>query len=202
MSRRWLLLIYTVPTTPSRTRAYVWREIRRKGALLLRDGVAALPESAAARRWAHEAAKRIASGGGTATASSATFGTADERRLISAFQVEREREYAEIRSSCAGLQAHIAREREHAEFSFEELEELEADLGKIQRWFAEVRERDWFKARAAHAAERALASCGRRLRGFAERASQVDLAARTLGPLARRRPAEGTAGRANRRVRG
>ena len=123
MSRRWLLLIYTVPTTPSRTRAYVWRELRRKGALLVRDGVAALPESAAARTWASEAAKRIAAGGGTATASRATFGTPDERRLISAFQRERDREYAEIKSSCADLLAHIAREREHAAFSFEEMEE-------------------------------------------------------------------------------
>ena len=202
MSRRWLLLIYTVPTTPSRTRAYVWRELRRKGALLVRDGVAALPESAAARTWASEAAKRIAAGGGNATASRATFGTPDERRLISAFQRERDREYAEIKSSCADLLAHIAREREHAAFSFEELEELEADLGKIQRWFADVRQRDWFRAPAGRAAERALASCERRVRGFAERASREDLAARAVGPLARPRAAADAPPKRNRRSRG
>ncbi len=184
MSLRWLLLIYTVPTTPSRTRAYVWREIRREGALLLRDGVATLPDRSAARSWAAEVAKRITAGGGTATTASATFGAAAERRLVAAFQKERGREYAEIASACAGLLEHIAREREHAQFTFEELEELEADLGKIRRWFADVRKRDRFKAPAGGGAERAISTCERRLARFAERASKEDLAARAAGPLA------------------
>lgn len=184
MSRRWLLLIYTVPTTPSRTRAYVWREIRREGALLLRDGVAALPDQRAARTWAVEVSKRITAGGGTATTATATFEATTERRLVAAFQKEREREYAEIGSACAGLLEHIAREREHAQFTFEELEELEADLGKIRRWFADVRKRDRFQAPAGSAAERAIGSCERRLARFAERASREDLAARAAGPLA------------------
>lgn len=201
MTRRWLLLIYTVPTTPSRTRAYVWREIRREGALLLRDGVAALPASSAARSWAVDAAKRITAGGGTAAAATATLETADERRLIAAFRKEREREYAEIVSSCAGLVEHIEREREHAELSFEELEELEADMGKIQRWFADVRERDHFKTPAAGAAERAIANCERRVSRFAERSSLEDLAARAAGSTATRPAGPRTRGPRNRRVR-
>ncbi len=183
MSRRWLLLIYTVPTSPSRTRAYIWREIRRQGAALVRDGVAALPDGTRARRWAADAAKRIAAGGGRASAATASFGGADERRLIAAFQRERDREYAEIASSCAALLEHIEREREHADFSFEE---LEADLGKIQRWFADVCERDHFKAAGRRSAERAIASCQRKVTRFAERASEEDLAIRTTGPLATR----------------
>jgi hypothetical protein len=184
VSRRWLLLVYTVPTTPSRTRAYVWRELRREGALLLRDGVAALADGPAARRWAAEVAKRIGAGGGTATTATATFEAAPERRLVAAFQKEREREYAEIESACDGLLEHIAREQEHAQFTFEELEELEADLGKIQRWFADVRRRDRFQAPSARAAQRAIAVCERRLAEFGERASREDLAARAAGPLA------------------
>ena len=107
-----------------------------------------------------------------------------------------------LSAALADLLAHIAREREHAAFSFEELEELEADLGKIQRWFADVRQRDWFRAPAGRAAERALASCERRVRGFAERASREDLAARAVGPLARPRAAADAPPKRNRRSRG
>lgn len=187
ISRPWLLLIYTVPTTPSRTRAYVWREIRREGALLLRDGVAVLPDPSAARGWATEVAERLRAGGGTATTLVATFEPSDERRLVAAFQKEREREYADIESACAGLLEHIAREREHAAFTFDE---LEADLAKIRRWFADVRERDHFEAPAARGAERAIETCGRELARFAERASDTERAGRAAAlpaaPAARR----------------
>src|SRR5256885_8811284 len=45
----WVLLVYTVPATPSRKRAAVWREVKRLGAVYLRDGVCVLPDTAAAR---------------------------------------------------------------------------------------------------------------------------------------------------------
>jgi hypothetical protein len=47
-----------------------------------------------------------------------------------------------------------------------------------------VRKRDRFTAPAGLAAERAIATCERRLARFAERASQEDLASRAVGPLA------------------
>lgn len=186
MSRRWALLVYTVPTTPSRTRAHIWREIRRQGALLLRDGVAALPHSRASRTWAVAVAGQLRAGGGTATLAVTTFAPADERRVVAAFQAERAREYAEIESACAGLREHIEREREHAELTFEELEELEADLDKIRRWLAQVRQRDRFAAPARRAAERAVDACERELARFAERAATADLSTRAAGPLATR----------------
>ena len=34
----WLLLIYTVPSQPSRKRAAVWRDVKKAGAVYLRDG--------------------------------------------------------------------------------------------------------------------------------------------------------------------
>ena len=40
----WLLLIYTVPAEPSRKRAAIWRDVKKVGAVYLRDGVCALPE--------------------------------------------------------------------------------------------------------------------------------------------------------------
>jgi hypothetical protein len=171
VARRWLLLIYTVPTTPSRTRAYVWREIRRAGALLLRDGVAALPAGADADRWVRETSRRIESAGGTATIATARLKPSDERRVVARFQQEREREYGEIVSSCEALLVHLEREREHAVFTFEEFEEFENDLEKIRRWYAMARARDRFAAPTAKRAASSIRDCERRIAAYAERAS-------------------------------
>ena len=39
---------------------------------------------------------------------------------------------------------HIERERQQQEFNFEEVQELEGDMGKIKRWLSEASERDFW----------------------------------------------------------
>lgn len=39
----WLLLVYKVPSEPSARRVYVWRKLKRLGAILLHDSVWVLP---------------------------------------------------------------------------------------------------------------------------------------------------------------
>lgn len=41
----WLALSYTVPTSPSKVRVYVWRRLRAIGAQQLRNGLAILPNT-------------------------------------------------------------------------------------------------------------------------------------------------------------
>ena len=43
--RSWVLLLYKVPSEPSARRVYVWRKLKRMGALLLHDAVWVLPAS-------------------------------------------------------------------------------------------------------------------------------------------------------------
>src|SRR5438309_10618858 len=46
----WVLLVYKVPREPTSARAYVWRKLKRLGALLLHDAVWVLP----ATPWTRE----------------------------------------------------------------------------------------------------------------------------------------------------
>ena len=55
----WLLLIYRVPAEPSRKRAFVWRELKKVGAVYLRDGVCVLPDQAATRAGLRQVAERM-----------------------------------------------------------------------------------------------------------------------------------------------
>jgi len=51
---------------------------------------------------------------------------------------------------------HIERERQQQEFDFEEVQELEGDLGKINRWLSEAKERDFFDVAARVEVERLI----------------------------------------------
>src|SRR5919202_1592984 len=66
-ARAWALLIYTVPASPTSKRAAVWREVKRLGAVYLRDGVCALPDTAGARAGLEALAGRVQELGGEAT---------------------------------------------------------------------------------------------------------------------------------------
>ena len=42
---KWLLLYYKIPTEPSASRVYIWRKLKRLGALLHQDAVWVLPDT-------------------------------------------------------------------------------------------------------------------------------------------------------------
>lgn len=143
----WLLVIYTLPAEPSRKRAFVWRELKKAGALYLRDGVCALPEREETAAAMRAIIAKIDGFGGQATlVTAAQLDAAAETRLFTKFGTARAREYVEVAQAAEGLLAHIQRETEHRDFSYAEVEELETDLGKIRRWFGQVQARDYFGA--------------------------------------------------------
>jgi len=60
----WLLFLYKVPHEPSSYRVYVWRRLKRIGALLLHDSAWALPMSSRSLAQFQELAAEIAKLGG------------------------------------------------------------------------------------------------------------------------------------------
>jgi len=141
----WLLLIYTVPAEPSRKRAAIWRDVKKVGAVYLRDGVCALPERPETTTAMRAIAARVDEFEGQATlVEAARLDAARAEWVVNQSRIARAAEYADIAREAEQLLAHVARETQHREFTFGELEELEADLGKIKRWTEQVRARDYF----------------------------------------------------------
>ncbi len=171
MTDTWLLLIYTVPSEPSRKRATVWREIKKAGAVYLRDGVCVLPDRPAQLRLLQAIEAKVIELGGQATL--VRSGRLDGERggaILTAASVARAAEYGEIAKEAGRFQEHIRREREHRELTFAELQELEADLVKLQRWLGQVQERDFIGLDEAEHASTALAKCEADLSAFADEA--------------------------------
>lgn len=165
----WLLLIYTVPSDPSRLRATVWRVLKKVGAVYLRDGVAALPDRKETRTAFRTISDKIDEFGGQATVvEGASIDAVREASLIAHLTANREEEYAEVIREAKRLLAHVAHERDHRELRFAELEELEEDLGKLRRWATQIRSRDYFGTAGAERAEALLAQCDAALATFLE----------------------------------
>jgi hypothetical protein len=166
----WLILIYTLPSDPSRLRATIWRDLKKAGAVYLRDGVAVLPERPETATAFRTIATQITGFGGQATLVEGATLDADRASLITAqVNANREEEYADVARAAAGFLDHIGREQEHRRLTVTDLAEIAADLGKLRRWAGQIRDRDYFGAAADHA-DNLLARCDAALATFREEA--------------------------------
>jgi hypothetical protein len=172
MDTPWLLLIYTVPAEPSRKRAAIWRELKKVGAPYLRDGVCILPERPDTRERFDIITAKVQEFGGDATlVSGARLSETRAVALVEQFQAARDEEYHDIAREADRLLEHVARETEHRQFTYAELEELEADLGKLRRWTDQVVARDYFGEGPPEVLAEALERCERALGTFLETAA-------------------------------
>src|SRR3954470_10090307 len=90
----WTMLIYTVPAQPTRKRAAVWREVKRLGAVYLRDGVCVLPDTESARAGLEALSQRVVELGGQGTiVGQAQLSAVRAEALLTEFAQARHAEY-------------------------------------------------------------------------------------------------------------
>jgi hypothetical protein len=161
----WLVLVYRVPSEPTRLRATVWRRLKGLGAIYLQNSVAALPAGPAAERALRLLRREILDMKGTASLLACSV-LAGENEIRAAFQAARNDEYEEIIDKCRDFVAGIRKEFRAEHFTYAELEENDEDLIKLRNWFAKITARDVFGGPSRQACEKALAVCERELEGY------------------------------------
>jgi DNA-binding transcriptional regulator PaaX len=140
----WVFLAYQLPREPSRPRLALWRALKRLGAGLIADGVAALPESPRNVEHFEWLAAQVEENAGTASVWLAQPRTrAAERALVSGLRDEVDAEYravaGEAEASADGDE--VARRRA---------------LRTLRRALARIGARDYFDAPGAQAARDAV----------------------------------------------
>ena len=167
------MLIYKVPSEPTRLRAAVWRRLKGLGSIYLQNSAAALPAGTSAERALRRLRHEIVEMGGSAVLfrSPLLAGGAD---VAAAFRAARDDEYEEIVDKCQDFQAGIEKEFTAEHFSFAELEENEVDHTKLVTWLAKVRERDVLGSSGRDEAEAAVSACALELERYAERVYAED----------------------------
>jgi hypothetical protein len=164
----WLVLVYRIPSEPTRLRAAVWRRLKALGAVYLQNSIAALPQDSGTERALRRLRYDIIQMSGTAVLLSSTVLVGDEI-VMGTFQKARSDEYEEIVDRCEGFLKEIGSEYDKSHFTYAELEENEVDYAKLTGWFAKVSERDRFGAEGRSLAEDALQRCQEALEQYASK---------------------------------
>jgi DNA-binding transcriptional regulator PaaX len=169
-SVRWLVLVVRVPADPSRHRVAVWRELRRAGAVLLGQGVWAVPDVPVFAQGIARTVELAERGDGEVVVlNAAGRAEPDAARLEALFSAERAEEWAEFIADCTKFDAEIDKEIRTAKFTMAELEEEEHSLDRLRRWHRELSARDVFGASGAVEAGQQLKGCTERLADYTER---------------------------------
>lgn len=151
---RWLLFIYRVPQDPPGRRTYVWRQLKQLGAAYLQQAAAILPDRPELRAALTTLEGRVGEFGGEASLLETVSPTERwERETIARFAEARAAEYAELVENGERLEDEIARESRREKFTFAELEDLESDWEKLQRWRYRILGRDFFVAPSGREAD-------------------------------------------------
>lgn len=161
----WLILIYKIPSEPTRYRASVWRKIKAFGAVYLQSSVCILPLNYKNEKNFRKLRHEIEDYGGEAHLIKGGF-LLQEQSIIEMFNQARNEEYTEIIERCKDFFIEIDKEIASEHFTFSELEENEEDLEKLKKWFEKVKERDFFQAGESQTALEILEKCQEKMDEF------------------------------------
>jgi hypothetical protein len=164
----WLLLVYRIPSEPTRLRAGVWRKLKGLGAIYIQNSAAALPMSPHAERALRALRAEIGEMGGTATLFTATT-LAGHEHLVTSFNGARDDEYEEILDKCGDFLHQVRKEYDANHFTYAELEENEVDLVKLKGWLDRIRARDVLGAKKVDETVEAVRRCEQVLEDYAAR---------------------------------
>jgi hypothetical protein len=108
-TRQWLLLAFTLPARPSNARVKAWRRLQQLGAVLTRNAVYVLPNTAQSREDFEWVRREIIDGGGEATIFAADVAdTNEEEDIVARFRQSVQSEYREVKRTADRL-ATVAR---------------------------------------------------------------------------------------------
>jgi len=120
----WLLLHYKLPNKPSALRVYIWRKLRRVGAILLHDAIWVLPENPRTTEQVQWLATEIQEMGGNAYYWKAnTLLNEHEQSIVQQFNEQVDTLYSDL---------------------LKRLEKSKADLQEISRQYQEALSKDFF----------------------------------------------------------
>ncbi len=187
---RFVVLVYRVPPKPTANRVYVWRMLKKVGAVYLQQSVCVFPQNARVARDLQPILRRIEeSSGEYHVLPLRRLPPEEEQKLIAQFVEQTARHYAEIIENCeVDFVKEIEFETFRQNFTYEEAEEIRSDYEKVCAWFARVRERDWFGAPNQEDARAWLDRCATLLEEFEGRVFEMQASeAGSPAPTARRR---------------
>ena len=164
-SGEWRLVSITTGKDAS-LRVYVWRQLRRLGAVYLHKSVCLLPDRPEVRNSLRPILVRVHAQGGTVRNLLIRIEGHDHDALVVEQREARDEEYREVIERVPSFLAEITMETARGRATYAEVEESEADLERFEKWLAAIAARDYFDAPAGVDARAAVQRCRDALAGF------------------------------------
>lgn len=168
MAEKYLFVLYSLPSEPSRIRVAAWRAMKKLGALNIQQSLWMLPQYPELNQKIKRITESIENDGGSISIveGELIYGKED---IISKFNQEREKEYKELLQYCHNFHEEMRLETEKKNFTFAELEENEEELNKLVRWFTKIKKRDCFSSNLGETSEKEIEKCKSELQKFAQK---------------------------------
>jgi DNA-binding transcriptional regulator PaaX len=142
---RWLLLNYKVPAEPASKRVALWRRLKSLGAVYLQNGVCLLPKTDDHVRRLKMLENDVAEMGGDAVIlETAALDRAQEEKVVARFQADRDDAYREFIDKCDDFETEIAKETAVRHFTYNELEENDVVLKKLDGCLEKIKRLDFY----------------------------------------------------------
>jgi hypothetical protein len=170
---RWIFFSYSLPAKPSKARVYVWRQLKKLGALSYQS-FWILPSSSERINELKKLCENINGFQGESLIIDGKVLSADqEERIRKIFVESRDEEYQELIHKCDEFFKEIQEEIEAKNFIFAEVEENEEELEKLRLWLKKIEKRDVLGASKRKAAMEKVKSCERVFDDFARRVYEI-----------------------------
>ncbi|MFL5733760.1 MAG: Chromate resistance protein ChrB [Chloroflexia bacterium] len=167
----WILLHYKIPTEPTARRVYIWRKLKRLGAILLYDAVWVLPSNPRTQEHFQWLAAEIVELGGNALLWEARLmSEPQEEQLVKQFLAEVDSEYAGI---LAALREPDVQPELRGEMAGEQERRAEPDLAALSRRYQQVKLEDYFQSALGRQVRDALMSARENASYVASRARAI-----------------------------
>jgi hypothetical protein len=170
MTGSWLLLSYKVPAEPAAKRVALWRRLKGMGAVYLQNGVCLLPKTDDHTRRLKMLENDIREMSGEAVILAAVaLDRLQEEKVVARFKADRDDAYREFTDKCDDFESEIAKETAAQHFTYNELEENDVELKKLQGWLEKIKKLDFYGGKLADEAALRLKACESLLDGYAQR---------------------------------
>jgi len=169
----WLLLSVTTGNEAS-LRVFVWRQLRKLGAVYLHQSVCLLPDRPEVGTRLRPVLGRVRDQDGRARLIPVRISGEDNQSLIDEQRRDRDTEYREVVDRVPQFLAEIEMETARGRATYTEVEESEADLERFEKWLAAIADRDYFEAAAGAEARSAVRRCRDALAAFQVAALAAD----------------------------
>jgi hypothetical protein len=170
----WLLLTYKVPSEPASKRVALWRRLKSMGAIYLQNGVCLLPKTDDHARRLKMLENDIAEMEGDAVIlETVALDRMQEDKVVARFKADRDDAYREFIDKCDDFGTEIAKETAAQHFTYNELEENDVELKKLQGWLEKIKKLDFYGGGLAPDAAERLKGCETLLDAYARRVFEV-----------------------------